>query len=74
MKINVKRPVQGYLFDDIDTGEVFYSEANPEKFLLRTDHDVWVAVDLESGILFHDEDFDHNNAQYHIVQAEVNIS
>lgn len=74
MKINLKHPVQGYLFDDIETGEVFYSEADPEMFLLRTDADGWVAVNLETGILYHRDDFNHDDAQYHIVNAEVTIS
>ena len=73
MKINVKREMRGYLFEDIEAGEVFYSDANPEMFLVRTGHDKWVAVDLKSGVIYHVDDFDHDNAQYHIVKAEVNI-
>lgn len=63
-----------YLFDDIEAGEVFYNEAEPRQFLLRIADDSWVAVDIETGELYHREDFDHDNAQYHIVQAEVTIS
>ena len=74
MKVNVQNMEHGYLFDDIEDGEVFYSEADPRRFLLRTDSDSWVAVDIETGVLFHREDFDDDNAQYHIVKAEVNIS
>lgn len=74
MKVNVKRETQGYLFEDIEAGEVFYSEAEPRNFLLRTDADGWVAVDLETGVLYHRDDFDHESDQYHIVQAEVTIS
>lgn len=73
MKVNVKREMQGYLFEDIEAGEVFYSEADPEIFLLRTDHDKWVAVDIKSGVIYHVDDFIPDNAQYHIVKAEVNI-
>jgi hypothetical protein len=73
MKVNVKREMQGYLFEDIEAGEVFYSEADPNSFLLRTDADDWVAVDLKTGVLCHLHDFNLDNAQYHIVHAEVNI-
>ena len=74
MKVNVKNTAQSYLFEDIEAGEVFYSDPNSENFLLRTDSDTWVAVDIETGILFHIEDFNLNDAQYHIVKAEVTIS
>lgn len=74
MKVNVNREVQGCLFNDIEAGDVFYSEADPEMFLVRTDHDKWVAVDLESGVIYHIDDFNLDYAHYHIVKAEVNIS
>lgn len=74
MKVNVKRPVQSYLFEDIEAGEVFHSETDPDSFLLRTDVDDWVAVDLKTGVLYHLQDFNLEDAQYHIVQAEVAIS
>lgn len=74
MKVNVKREMQGYLFEDIEAGEVFYSEADPNSFLLRTDVDDWVAVDLKTGVLYHLQDFNLEDPQYRIVQAEVNIS
>lgn len=74
MKINVKTKTQGYLFEDIECGEVFYSEDDPNKFWLRTDLDIWVAVDLESGVAGHASDFDLDKAQYHTVEAEVTIS
>ena len=74
MKVNVKREMQGYLFEDLEAGEVFYSEADPNSFLLRTDVDDWVAVDLKTGVLYHLQDFNLEDSQYRIVQAEVNIS
>lgn len=74
MKVNVTRKVQDYLFEDIEAGEVFYSNTDPNILLLRTDSDSWVAVDIETGVLYHGEDFDHDNAQYRIVEAEVTIS
>lgn len=73
MKVNVKIE-HGRLFEDIGVGEVFYSEADPRMFLLRTDTDTWVAVDIETGELYHAENFDLTNPQYHIVNAEVIIS
>lgn len=73
MKVNVKREVQGYAFDDIETGEVFYGEDRPNIFLLRTDCNVRVAVDLETGVVYQREDFSEDDALYHIVKAEVNI-
>jgi hypothetical protein len=74
MKVNVTNRIQAYLFEDIEAGEVFYSEADPDNFLLRTDSDSWVAVDIETGVLYHADDFDHDDAHYHIVKAEVTIS
>lgn len=74
MKVNVNREGQGCLFNDIEAGDVFYSEVDPEMFLVRTDHDEWVAVDLKSGVIYHIDDFNLDYAQYHIVKAEVNIS
>lgn len=73
MKINVKNEVRGQLFDDINCGEVFYSDVDPDRFLMRTDLDNWVAVDLESGVAYHIDDFNLEDAQYHIVDAEVTI-
>ena len=78
MKINVKYAMQGYLFEDIKAGEVFYSEVDPYCYLLRTDntdnHSSWAAVDIESGVMYDYDDFNHDNAQYHIVEAEVTLS
>jgi hypothetical protein len=74
MKINVKNSTQGYLFDDIDRGEVFYSDVDPDIFMLRTDVGVWPAVNLETGEAYHIDYFDLDKAQYHIVEAEVTIS
>lgn len=74
MEVSVKRAISGDFFEDIKAGEVFYSEADPRNFLLRTDSDSWVAVDIETGGLYHRDDFDYDNAQYHIVKAEVTIS
>lgn len=74
MTINLKRTANAYLFEDIEAGEVFYSEPDPNNFLLRTDSDSWVAVDIETGVLYHIDDFNHDDAQYHIVQAEATIS
>ncbi len=65
---------KGCLFADICAGDVFYSETDPTMFLLRTDDDGWAAVDIETGVLYHFEDFNHDDAQYHIVEAEVTIS
>lgn len=74
MKVNVESAVYGCLFKNIKAGEVFYHEANSENFLLRTDDDTWVAVDIETGVLYHLEDFDLDDQQYHVVKAEVTIS
>lgn len=73
MKVNVKNGRQAYLFGYIKAGEVFYRDSHPDKFLIRTNHNDWVAVDLESGIIYHREDFDHDYEQFYIVQAEVTI-
>ena len=74
MKIHVMKMEHAYLFEDIKVGEVFYSEVNPKNFLLRTDSDSWVAVDIETGVLYHRDDFNFDDEQYHIVKAEVTIS
>jgi hypothetical protein len=74
MLIKSKVITSGCEFKDIKAGEVFYSEAEPNEFLLRTDATDWVAVDIESGILYHSEDFDYDAEQYHVVKAEVSIS
>lgn len=73
MKINVKTEAQGRLFEDIECGEVFYDKVDPDRFLLRTDLDTWVAIDLETGVAYHIDDFNRDDAQYHIVKAEVTI-
>ena len=73
MKINVKNEVRGQLFDDIDCGGVFYSDVDPDVFMLRTDVDVWPAVNLETGVAYHIDDFNLEDAQYHLVDAEVTI-
>lgn len=74
MKVNVISKVHAYLFEDIEEGKVFYSEDNPNDFFLRTDRDSWVAVNIETGVLYHDDYFNYDKAQYHIVEAEVTIS
>ena len=74
MKVNVKHKTQGCLFEDIGTGEVFYSTADPDRYLLRTDYDNWVAVDIETGVLCHINEFELEEPQYYIVKAEVTIS
>jgi hypothetical protein len=75
MKVTVKNKVQGHLFDEIKVGEVFYSAVDPDHFCLRTiSADGWAAVDLETGTLYHYDDFDHDDAQYYIVEAEVSIT
>lgn len=73
MKITVKREVQVCLFEDIETGEVFYSETDPDRFLMRTDCGIYAAVDIETGVLYRSEEFDHHDPVYHIVNAEVTI-
>ena len=74
MKVNIKRELNNCIFDDIDTGEVFYNKDDPQTFFLRTDDDAWVAVDIATGVLYHKEDFNIDDKLYRIVEAEVTIS
>lgn len=73
MKVNAKNNNVCF-FKSINAGDVFYSEADPQNYLMRTDHDDWVAVDVETGVLYHLDDFNCGYAQYHIVKAEATIS
>lgn len=74
MKVNVKGEFKGYLFDDIECGVVFYEEGSPNHFLMRTDRDDCAAVDIETGVIYNYNSFNHGRAQYHIVEAEITIS
>lgn len=74
MKIKVEKQYTGRLFKDINEGEVFYDEHDPDTFLMRTDSDIWAAVDIELGALYSLEDFDLDEKLYHSVKAEVTIS
>ena len=74
MKINVKNTAQSYLFEDIECGEVFYDTVDPDVFMLRTDLDTWVAINLRTGVAQHISDFNRDDARYRIVEAEVTIS
>ena len=73
MKVVAKHTPIAYVFEDIESGEVFHSALDPDRFLLRTDHDSWVAVDLESGVLYHKADFNLDEAIYTVVDAQVAI-
>lgn len=74
MMIKIEKQYTGSLFKDIKAGEVFYDEHDPDTFLMRTDSDIWAAVDIEMGALYSLGDFDLDEKQYHIVKAEVVIS
>ena len=79
MKVNVKHKNKGCLYEDIAAGEIFYSETEPYRYLLRTDDSntdyyCWAAVNIETGEMYDENDFDHDNPQYHIVKAEITIS
>ena len=73
MKVVTKHTPIPYVFEDIESGEVFHSAFDPDRFLLRTDNDSWVAVDLENGTLYHKEDFNLDEAIYTVVDAQVAI-
>lgn len=73
MKIVVENKTRMELFENIECGEVFRCKDYPNELLLRTDSDSWVAVDLESGVLLHKEDFDLDEELYYIVDAKVHV-
>lgn len=72
MKVNTKqKKIQGTYFKDIKEGEVFYGEDEPGLFLMRTDGDDVVAVNIETGTLYYYYELDSDNPQYHVINAEV---
>ena len=76
MKIKRRGTERGCLLEAIGGGEVFYSETDPFRYLLRINDtfsdDCWAAIDIETGVLYDYNDLP-DGAQYHIVQAEVAI-
>lgn len=73
MKVTVNNKHKKMKMDDLECGRVFASEAEPTSYLMRTDSDTWPAIDIESGVLYHYEDFDLETAQYYYVDAETTI-
>lgn len=73
MIVNVHDHREAWLFSEIESGEIFNTDANPTKYLMRTSSDEWAAVDIETGDLYRMEDFDLNNAIYYYVEVEVTI-
>lgn len=77
MKVTVLCEKQGCLFDDIAAGAVFYDKYDPYRYFLRTDDtdsDCWAAVDIKTGEMYDYDDFDHDNTNYYVVEAEMIIS
>lgn len=73
MKVTVNHRHEKMLLEDIECGRVFTSEVEPTMYMMRTDSDTWPAIDIKSGVLYHVEDFDRDNAQYYYVDAETTI-
>ena len=73
MKVTVNNNHKKMRLDDLECGRAFTSEAEPTVYMMRTDSDNWPAVDIESGILYHVDDFDLEEAQYYYVDAETTI-
>lgn len=74
MKITNYYSSKTICFDDIRCGEVFVDDNNPNIYLLKTDYSTeWPAVNLESGVLLPADEFDLEDAHYHLIDAELII-